>query len=69
MKEKGIKMSKYSKITRESMNSIIEEIMGIFECDWISANSKSREIERALVDAGIGEVIDEPEEGLGKYVD
>lgn len=29
-------MSNSNRITRESMDSIIEEIMGISDCDWLS---------------------------------
>lgn len=46
-------MSNSNRITRESIDSIIEEIMGISDCDWLSEDSKPREIERILVDAGI----------------
>ena len=62
-------MSNSNRITRESMDSIIEEIMGISDCDWLSEDSKPREIERILVDAGIVEVIEEPVEGSGKSAD
>ena len=43
--------------------------MGISDCDWLSEDSKPREIERILVDAGIVEVIEEPVEGSGKSAD
>lgn len=59
-------MSNSNRITRESMDSIIEEIMGVSDCDWLSEDSKPREIERILVDAGIVEVIEAPVEGSGK---
>ena len=59
-------MSNSNRITRESMDSIIEEIS---DCDWLSEDSKPREIERILVDAGIVEVIEEPVEGSGKSAD
>lgn len=41
----------------------------ISDCDWLSEDSKPREIERILVDAGIVEVIEEPVEGSGKSAD
>ena len=69
LKERGIKMSNSNRITRESMDSIIEEIMGVSDCDWLSEDSKPREIERILVDAGIVEVIEAPVEGSGKSAD
>lgn len=62
-------MSNSNRITRESMDSIIEEIMGVSDCDWLSEGSKPREIERILVDAGIVEVIEAPVEGSGKSAD
>ena len=62
-------MSNSNRITRESMDSIIEEIMGISDCDWLSEDSKPREIERILVDAGIVEAIAAPVEGSGKSAD
>lgn len=34
-----------NRITRESMDMIIEEIMGVMESDWLSEESKPAEIE------------------------
>lgn len=46
-------------ITRESMDMIIEEIIGIINADWLSEDSKPAEIERVLVDNGLATVIEE----------
>ena len=46
-------------ITRESMDIIIEEIIGIINADWLSEDSKPAEIERVLVDNGLATVIKE----------
>ena len=47
-----------NKITRESMNMIIEEIMGVMTSDWITDDSKPAEIERIIVDNGLATVIE-----------
>ena len=42
-----------NKITRESMNMIIEEIMGVMTSDWLTDDSRPAEIERIIVDNGL----------------
>ena len=49
-------------ITRESMDMIIEEIIGVMEADWLSEESKPAEIERILVNNGLATVIKEGNE-------
>lgn len=49
-------------ITRESLNMLIEEIIGVCNYDWMTDESKPAEIERILVDNGIVSVIEKPEE-------
>ncbi len=46
-------------ITRESMDDLIDSIIGIANCDWLSEESKPTEIERMLVDGGIVTVIED----------
>lgn len=55
-------MANNIKITRESMDAIIEEIMGVMESDWLSDESKPTEIERVLVSNGLATVIEDGEE-------
>lgn len=52
-------MANNIKITRESMDAIIEEIMGVMESDWLTEGSKPMEIERVLVDNGLAIVIED----------
>lgn len=47
-----------NKITRESMNMIIEEIMGVMTSDWLTDDSKPAEIERIIVNNGLATVIE-----------
>lgn len=54
------------KITRENMDTIIEEIMGVMESDWLSEESKPAEIERILIDNGLVAVVDEEEYEMNK---
>lgn len=44
-------------ITRESMDMIVEEIIGVMDADWLNEESKPAEIERVLVDNGLAVVI------------
>lgn len=53
-------------ITRESIDVIIEEIMGVMESDWLSEESKPAEIERILIDNGLVAVVDEEEYEMNK---
>lgn len=46
-------------LTRESMDMIVEEIIGIMNADWLSEDSKPAEIERLLVDNGLATVVEE----------
>lgn len=55
-----------NRITRESMDMIVEEIMDVMSADWLTEGSKPMEIERVLVDNGLAIVIDE-EENNKKY--
>lgn len=55
-----------NRITRESMDMIIEEIMGVMESDWLSEESKPAEIERILIDNGLVAVVDEEEYEMNK---
>lgn len=55
-----------NRITRESMDMIIEEIMGVMESDWLSKESKPAEIERILIDNGLVAVVDEEEYEMNK---
>lgn len=59
-------MANNIKITRESMDAIIEEIMGVMESDWLSDESKPTEIERILIDNGLVAVVDEEEYEMDK---
>lgn len=59
-------MANNIKITRESMDAIIEEIMGVMESDWLSDESKPTEIERILIDNGLVAVVDEEEYKMDK---
>ena len=49
-------------ITRENLDTLIEEIIGVCNCDWMTDESKPAVIERILVDNGLVSVIEEPEE-------
>ena len=53
------KMRTNNAITRESMDMIVEEIIGIMNADWLSEDSKPAEIERVLVDNGLATVIED----------
>lgn len=46
-------------LTRESMDMIVEEIIGIMNADWLREDSKPAEIERVLVDNGLATVIED----------
>ena len=46
-------------ITRENLDTLIEEIIGVCNYDWMTDESKPAEIERILVDNGIVSVIEE----------
>lgn len=59
-------MANNIKITRESLDAIIEEIMGVMENDWLSDESKPTEIERILIDNGLMAVVDEEEYEMDK---
>ena len=54
-------------ITRESMDDLIDSIIGIANCDWLSEESKPAEIERTLVDCGIVTVIEDPTNNINKF--
>lgn len=55
-------MKNSNEITRESMDMIVEEVMGVMNCDWLSEESKPFEIERVLVNNGLATVIEDGEE-------
>lgn len=59
-------MANNIKITRENMDAIIEEIMGVMESDRLSEESKPAEIERILIDNGLVAVVDEEEYEMNK---
>lgn len=46
-------------ITRESMDLILEEIIGVMDADWLSEESRPAEIERILVNNGLVAIIEE----------
>lgn len=46
-------------ITRESMDSIVDEIIGAMESDWIDKESKPVEVEQVLVNNRLATVIEE----------
>ena len=48
-----------NRITRESMDMIVEEIMDVMSADWLTEGSKPMEIERVLVDNGLAVVVEE----------
>ena len=48
-----------NRITRESMDMIVEEIMNVMSADWLTEGSKPMEIERVLVDNGLAVVVEE----------
>ena len=54
-------------ITRESMDDLIDSIIGIVNCDWLSEESKPAEIERMLVDGGIVTVIEDQTNNINKF--
>lgn len=54
-------------ITRESMDDLIDSIIGIANCDWLSEESKPSEIERMLVDGGIVTVIEDQTNNINKF--
>lgn len=49
-------------ITRENLDTLIKEIIGVCNYDWMTDESKPAVIERILVDNGLVSVIEEPEE-------
>lgn len=62
MVERDIKMVAINAITRESMDMIVEEIIGVMNADWLSEESKPSEIERILINNGLAVVIKEGNE-------
>ena len=46
-------------ITRESMDLIVEEIIGVMDADWLAKESRPTEIERILIDNGLATIIEE----------
>lgn len=46
-------------ITRESMDLILEEIIGVMDADWLAKESRPAEIERILVNNGLVAIIEE----------
>lgn len=46
-------------ITSESMDLIIEEIIGVMNADWLADESRPMEIERILVNNGLATIIEE----------
>lgn len=55
-----------NRITRESMDMIVEEIMDVMESDWLSEESKPVEIERILIDSELVAVVDEEKYEMDK---
>lgn len=52
-----------NRITRETLDTLIEEIIGVCNSDWMTDESKPAEIERILVDNGIVSVVEEQKSG------
>lgn len=46
-------------ITRESMDLILEEIIGVMDAEWLAEESRPAEIERILVNNGLVAIIEE----------
>ena len=54
-------------ITRENMDDLIDSIIVIANCEWLSEESKPAEIERMLVDGGIVTVIEDQTNNINKF--
>lgn len=48
-----------NRITRESMDMIVEEIVDVMNRDWMDEDSKRMEIERILVAEGLAVVMED----------
>lgn len=48
-----------NKITRESMDMIVDEIVDVMNRDWMDEDSKRMEIERILVAEGLAVVMED----------